>query len=382
MCLVAALRITDLLECADSIDDQLDGRLRFYEDDLRKRRIDEERIARERDLLNNSLRGSAKLRALERSAKAKVNVDANATGLVNVAFDDVAEAHDNSNNLLRERSSQRQASKAAMQPQPQTETTDGFEPAAIDNLLAEIQKQLGVGVDSDPSLQQELDTVQQLLRSSSTKRLLATCDLLSNAKRRVDLTYPVCSNATTLGDELAEFLAALTVNRSVTQPSRQQASELVELIGSPVFTSLLQAHDKLAGLRNANGNSFGFAFLTQTQTAERKSDLPPLAPSVQVQTPPTSTAVSNNNSLLASPVRSAKSSEGVHNKAFESDHQVPDDSAADSSDVRVVKLQRDSDEPFVSIFSLFLPITYFCFFSCKRLRNVMETQSCFAANSY
>ena len=211
----------------NSIDDQIDGRVRFHEDELRKRRDEEERAAREREFLQGSLRGSAKLKALEHArTPQQPQPKTDAVGVVNVAFDGDAE-HDNATNLVRERSSSRRrktAAKTVDEP-----LTNAFDSVAIDRLLQEIQTQLWTPVSStsaaqqsiDPALKDDLVAVQQLLRADSTRRLLATCDLLARAKRRVDAAQPSCANAAAIADELGDQLDAVAKNKLIAQRSRQ-----------------------------------------------------------------------------------------------------------------------------------------------------------------
>lgn len=339
-------------------------------------------MARERELLRDSLRGSAKLRSLANNGSRKHSKssqgDVSLSGIVNVAYDGDAERQ-NLQNYGRERASDRQRSPAESQSQ-----FDGaLDSLAIDRLLQDIQSQLWSPGPSqvDSALKDELVAVQQLLRSDSTRRLLATCELLTRCKQRMDLAPPACPNAAAIADDTEDLLNYLAENRALPQRVRQDAAALVELLGSPTLASLLLAHDKLANAYLTNASAFGLAFLDNAPES-RKVD--------SSRNGSISSQASRKRSLLVAPAMSSSASSrseiekarldppdehvyvdaesnprgiGVANVAFLDDDDdqrafsEPNDSAKlrfdDSTEVQVVKFNRNADEPLVS--ALFVP---------------------------
>lgn len=225
-------------------------RIRKYQEDLRKRKEEEERIEREQEFLRNSLRGSKKLQALEQNPPVQPT-----TGCVNTAF-----SLEDEDVLKRIKPGQ----------QPELGEGQGQKQAADEDGIFFTTKSTKPGQDlderkawSDPrrvagarELIAALNSVQNYLctngHSADGKELTKIGALLQNPEFRQALKLhnkvqklwcyqtpptPVCADAQEL---------ALEVLNSLHESTLPEAVELVDLLNKYEFEGLVYAHDKIA----------------------------------------------------------------------------------------------------------------------------------------
>uniref|UniRef100_A0A6E8V2K7 Guanylate kinase-like domain-containing protein n=1 Tax=Anopheles coluzzii TaxID=1518534 RepID=A0A6E8V2K7_ANOCL len=182
--------------------DQLDS-IKKFQEQLRRRREDEERIAAQNDFLRNSLRGSQRLRALQDNPIEKPPV-----GVDNEAYADdevVAVA---------------------------AEKIIGY-----GELVAALQRLQGhLNKHGLAALAGRVTAAQSLLLGPGIARALAVRTAVLE-RRRPKIPNPICPNAQALAKDCVESLA---------QSRSQTAIELCDLLSTYEMEGLLLAHDRIA----------------------------------------------------------------------------------------------------------------------------------------
>ncbi|XP_040161681.1 uncharacterized protein LOC120899657 isoform X1 [Anopheles arabiensis] len=182
--------------------DQLDS-IKKFQEQLRRRREDEERIAAQNDFLRNSLRGSQRLRALQDNPIEKPPV-----GVDNEAYADdevVAVA---------------------------AEKIIGY-----GELVAALQRLQGhLNKHGLAALAGRVTAAQSLLLGPGIARALAVRTAVLE-RRRPKIPNPICPNAQALAKDCVEALA---------QSRSQTAIELCDLLSTYEMEGLLLAHDRIA----------------------------------------------------------------------------------------------------------------------------------------
>ncbi|XP_053670270.1 uncharacterized protein LOC128720617 [Anopheles nili] len=178
--------------------DQLDS-IKKFQEQLRRRREDEERIAAQNDFLRNSLRGSQRLRALQDNPieKPPVGVDNEA-----YADDEVVEKIIGYSELV----------------------------AALQRLQGHLNKH-GLA-----TLAGRVTAAQSLLLGPGIARALAVRTAVLE-RRRPKVPNPICPNAQALAKDCVESLA---------QSGSPTAIELCDLLSTYEMEGLLLAHDRIA----------------------------------------------------------------------------------------------------------------------------------------
>ncbi|XP_024084505.1 MAGUK p55 subfamily member 5 isoform X2 [Cimex lectularius] len=176
---------------------QLDS-IKKYQEQLRKRKEEEERVAQQ-ELINRSLRGSKKLQALE-----------SRPGLVNDAF--------------------------ATEEPPQEDTLHKI--VGYGEIVASLQRlQSALKRSGFTSLERSLSAVQSLLSGPQFSRALSTHNRVQEALAENSFPRPVTTQSQTL---VRDFVEGLQSSSSV------EAVELCEVLGRYEFEGLLYAHDAVA----------------------------------------------------------------------------------------------------------------------------------------
>lgn len=203
--------------------EQLDS-IRKFQEALRKRKEEEERVAQQNEFLNRSLRGSKKLQALE-SVPAGQQQQITTTGFVNDAFDQDEQA-------------------VPKQPSLDEDVGDTLHKAiGYGELVASLQRlQLQLkknGLTGYSSLEGQVAAVQTLLLRPEFGRALATHNKVQQAWPQITLSThsPVSSHSQTLVRECLEGLQPCAL---------PEAAELADLLTRYEIEGLLFAHDSIA----------------------------------------------------------------------------------------------------------------------------------------
>uniref|UniRef100_A0A182MG91 Guanylate kinase-like domain-containing protein n=1 Tax=Anopheles culicifacies TaxID=139723 RepID=A0A182MG91_9DIPT len=178
--------------------DQLDS-IKKFQEQLRRRREDEERIAAQNDFLRNSLRGSQRLRALQDNPIEKPPVGVDNEGY---ADDEVVEKIIGYSELV----------------------------AALQRLQGHLNKH-GLA-----ALAGRVTAAQSLLLGPGIARALAVRTAVLE-RRRPKVPNPICPNAQALAKDCVESLA---------QSGSPTAIELCDLLSTYEMEGLLLAHDRIA----------------------------------------------------------------------------------------------------------------------------------------
>ncbi|XP_058061861.1 uncharacterized protein LOC131212130 [Anopheles bellator] len=179
--------------------DQLDS-IKKFQEQLRRRREDEERIAAQNEFLRNSLRGSQRLRALQDNPIEKPPV-----GVDNEAYAD--------DEVVQEKI------------------------IGYSELVAALQRLQGhLNKHGLASLAGRVTAAQSLLLGPGIARALAVRSAVLE-RRRPKVQNPICSNAQALAKDCVESLA---------QSGSPAAIELCDLLSTYEMEGLLLAHDRIA----------------------------------------------------------------------------------------------------------------------------------------
>ncbi|XP_065583963.1 protein PALS1-like [Artemia franciscana] len=192
-------------------------RIKKYQEDTKKKKELEEKLAREEEFLRSSLRGSIKLQALESNPPKSLH---GSSGFINTAFDNEEEAKIRS-----------------QQPSP----VDGqlkkkFAPNIKDltTALAHVQQHMkrnGYSLDAD------LETVQNLLTSPSFRNALSLHSVIQQSFCINRPPSPIVDSAI---DLVSECITSLQ------DSSQTEAIELMDILSRFEVEGLIYAHDKIA----------------------------------------------------------------------------------------------------------------------------------------
>ncbi|XP_048734647.2 protein PALS1-like isoform X3 [Ostrea edulis] len=194
--------------------DQLE-RLRKHQEDLRKRREEESRIAREQEFLRTSLRGSKKLQALESKGQ-------NVEGVVNTAFEENDDEMDN----LDDGFGSTRASEKDRYMKKNLGTQD------ITSCLNKLRGKLNAAEERDElSFLTSLFQNPQFQQAVNIHRKLVSVTTLSPPPK------PEATDAYQTSSEVMEELQNAQSPYSL---------DLLEMLSSPGFRNLFRAHDLVA----------------------------------------------------------------------------------------------------------------------------------------
>uniref|UniRef100_A0A1Q3FUT3 Putative calcium/calmodulin-dependent serine protein kinase/membrane-associated guanylate kinase n=1 Tax=Culex tarsalis TaxID=7177 RepID=A0A1Q3FUT3_CULTA len=243
--------------------DQLDS-IKKFQEQLRRRREEEERIAAQNDFLRNSLRGSQRLRALQDNP---VAAEKPAIGVDNEAYADDEEP----------------------------EKIIGY--AELVSALQRLQGHLNK--HGLAALAGRVTAAQSLLLGPGIARALAARTAVLE-RRRPKVQNPICSNAQALVKDCVESLA---------QSSTPAAIELCDLLSTYEMEGLLLAHDRIAsttdrspafGVSAASGASPAVPLpLNNNNTLAGVVATPVKPTSVMPSIPNNTSLVNNNNNNIA-----------------------------------------------------------------------------------
>ncbi|GIY04864.1 MAGUK p55 subfamily member 5 [Caerostris extrusa] len=186
------------------------------QEELRKRKEDEERHAQEEEFLRSSLRGSQKLRALEKRAS---------SGLENSAFlleeGDAPAAPPPDGKLV--------ASEPDGEP---PELTKLYEPATLLDTLHNLEAGL-----AKLGLSESMVELEKLFHNPEFQSLLTLHNKVQDLSCFKCLPTPVCADAQVI---------SLEVVRALQDVPSKDAKELLHLLGKHPFENLMFCHDKVA----------------------------------------------------------------------------------------------------------------------------------------
>lgn len=192
-------------------------RIRKYQEEIRKRKEDEEKHAKEEEFLRSSLRGSQKLRALEKQQR-------RSEGLENSAF------------LLEEGDAPIKSSGArlvASTPEGEPpELTKLYESTALLDTLHNLEAGLVKTGFSESMV--ELD---KLFHNPEFHSLLTLHNKVQDLCCFKCLPAPVCTDAQVI---------SLEVVRALQDVPSKDAKELLHILGKHPFENLMFCHDKIA----------------------------------------------------------------------------------------------------------------------------------------
>uniref|UniRef100_A0A182QC38 Guanylate kinase-like domain-containing protein n=1 Tax=Anopheles farauti TaxID=69004 RepID=A0A182QC38_9DIPT len=252
--------------------DQLDS-IKKFQEQLRRRREDEERIAAQNDFLRNSLRGSQRLRALQDNPieKPPVGVDNEAYAEDEVVEKIIGMHHlrwvPSDGNLIR---------------------TFARPFTGYSELVAALQRLQGhLNKHGLATLAGRVTAAQSLLLGPGIARALAVRTAVLE-RRRPKVPNPICPNAQALAKDCVESLA---------QSGSPTAIELCDLLSTYEMEGLLLAHDRIAS------------------TTDRSPIASYGGSPVTVPMPSLSNNINNNNTLTSAAVKPATVMPSIPNNA-------------------------------------------------------------------
>lgn len=215
-------------------------RIRKYQEDERKRREKEERIAREEEFLRSSLRGSRKLQALEESCTKSHPAGAAAaaaTGVVNIAYT----GHDEDDDVANDPGFANAGLAWAALAQNNYLLNSGMQKIVglqdVTAALQRVQQQLKKNGHAGQGVEADLAAVQSLLLSPAFRSALT---IHSKVQEVWCCGQPTLSSHHNVRQLVTECLNGLQ------QCGRPEAVELVSLLGRYEMEGLLYAHDRIA----------------------------------------------------------------------------------------------------------------------------------------
>lgn len=194
--------------------DQLE-RLRKHQEDLRKRREEETRIAREQEFLRTSLRGSKKLQALE-------SRNQNVEGVVNTAFEENDDETDN----LDDGFGSTRASEKDRYMKKNLGTQDIF------SCLKQLRGKLNAAEERD-----ELSFLTSLFQNPQFQQAVNIHRKMISVTTQSPPPKPEATDAFETSNEVMEEL------QNAQSP---YSSDLLEMLSTPGFRNLFRAHDLVA----------------------------------------------------------------------------------------------------------------------------------------
>ncbi|KAL1505864.1 hypothetical protein ABEB36_005323 [Hypothenemus hampei] len=195
----------------DPTREQLDS-IKKYQDQIRKRKEEEERIAAQNEFLNRSLRGSRKLQALESKPQ----------GAINDAFEDEVVESIRSDSPIEEKERVHIA------------YAYGDLVAAVQRLQLQLKKSSSVG-SGISGLEGRIAAVQSLLLSPQFGRALAIHNKIQTVRQKISARPQPCAQNT-----LKDALDSLVTSDSAS------AVELATILTGYEFEALMAAHDGVA----------------------------------------------------------------------------------------------------------------------------------------
>ncbi|XP_055947410.1 protein PALS1-like isoform X2 [Argiope bruennichi] len=194
----------------DASEEQLE-RIRKYQEDIRRRKIAEEKQAKENEFLRNSLRGSKKLQALEANPPQSVK-----RGVENTAFE-----------LEEESSSQLEGTKKT----PELAKTFG-----ASELLQSLYR-LSSSLQGNGHKDSDLMLVESLIQNADFQNILAIHNKVQEVCCFKCPPTPVSTEAQDITQEVINTLQ---------ESSSPEAAELVDILSKFEVEGLIYAHDKVA----------------------------------------------------------------------------------------------------------------------------------------
>ncbi|GAB6026098.1 hypothetical protein CHUAL_012301 [Chamberlinius hualienensis] len=192
------------------------GRIRKYQEDIRKRREEEERIQQEQEFLRNSLRGSKKLQALEQNPPQQP-----VSGFVNTAFE-----------LEDVESAKRKVGDLSRSPTVLQRIIGNGE------LIGILQRLHGHLRTSGHNIEDEnLSTVDSLLKNPQFQQALKIHNKIQKLWCFQTPPSPLCADSQELVQEVLNSLHECT---------HPEATELIDLLNKYEVEGLVYAHDKIA----------------------------------------------------------------------------------------------------------------------------------------
>ncbi|CAL1299256.1 unnamed protein product [Larinioides sclopetarius] len=192
-------------------------RIRKYQEDIRKRKEEEERQAKEDEFLRSSLRGSQKLRALEKQRKSE------ASGLENSAF------------LLEEGDTPVKSDGRLVASSPDgepPELTKLYDPSALLDILHNVEACL-----ANTGFGESMVELEKLFHNPEFQSLLTLHNKVQDLCCFKCLPSPVCTDAQVI---------SLEVVRALQDVPSKDAKELLHILGKHPFENLMFCHDKVA----------------------------------------------------------------------------------------------------------------------------------------
>ncbi|KAL8611136.1 hypothetical protein ACOMHN_064426 [Nucella lapillus] len=214
-------------------------RLRMHQEELRKRREEENRYQAEQDFLRESLRSSKKLQALE----SKLQLQSSApppVGMVNMAFDTVDDMEGDGGVVLDQVDGGQMSSSSAqaVPEEPYLKKNVGIEDML--STLHHIRGRLN-SADNNPSSSkgsQEVFFLKQLFHHTLFQQAVALHHKMVGQTTAAPQPRPLGSDG--------QWLAAEVGGCSPGRETKPVLRELVAVLNKPLVKNLLRAHDSVA----------------------------------------------------------------------------------------------------------------------------------------
>jgi MAGUK p55 subfamily protein 5 len=194
-------------------------RIRKYQEDIKKRKDEEERHAKEEEFLRSSLRGSKKLRALEK-------VKSESAGMENSGFQ--LEETDSGSGVSPAVEGKLVNDKPEGEP---VELTRTYEPPVLLDMLHNVESLL-----SKTGFDESLVSLEKLFHNQEFQSLLTLHNKVEELCCFKCLPPPVCTDAQVI---------SLEVMRALQDVPSKDAKELLHILGKHPFENLMFCHDKV-----------------------------------------------------------------------------------------------------------------------------------------
>ncbi|KFM64967.1 MAGUK p55 subfamily member 5, partial [Stegodyphus mimosarum] len=191
-------------------------RIRKYQEEISKRKEDEDRLAREEEFLRSSLRSSQKLRALEKRG-----------GMENSGF----QLEEGDTGTARNHTVDGRLVSQSPDGEP-TELTRIYEPSELLGMLHNVETLL-----SKTGFDESLLDLEKLLHNQEFQSLLTLHNKIQDLCCFKCLPSPVCTDAQVI---------SLEVVRALQDVPSKDAKELLHILGKPQFENFMFCHDKVA----------------------------------------------------------------------------------------------------------------------------------------
>ncbi|XP_035227442.1 MAGUK p55 subfamily member 5-like [Stegodyphus dumicola] len=201
-------------------------RIRKYQEDIRRRKIAEEKLAKENEFLRNSLRGSKKLQALEANPPQPPK-----QGVVNTAFE--LEDDDSGSVSLSQRSSGCLVGKVDELTATTPELVKTF---GASELLQSLYR-LSSSLQGNGHKDSDLMLIESLIRNADFQNILAIHNKVQEVCCFKCPPTPVSTEAQDITQEVMNTLQ---------ESSLPEAAELVDILSKFEMEGLFYAHDKIS----------------------------------------------------------------------------------------------------------------------------------------